>query len=85
VEENFIPWSMIEPLLEEGMTFSRLCSRVLTKVGLPLDGSYRLQTVLGRADWEPLNLRGGVRVITREQGDQAHERGSRISPTALVR
>jgi len=34
VGENFIPWSMIEPLLEDGMTGRQLGDAILKRMGL---------------------------------------------------
>ena len=33
-DESFIPWSMIEPLLEEGMTAQGLAIRLVATLGL---------------------------------------------------
>jgi len=52
VEENFIPWSMIEPLLEEGMTFSDLAKVIRERLGLP-KGVYGVVTI-SPAGWSPL-------------------------------
>lgn len=62
MDENFIPYEQIKPLLKPGMTFFELGEIVLAEMGLPhsMDG-YCLQSAVGT---EPMaeRLRRGVYV-----------------------
>lgn len=42
MDESFIPWSQIEPLVTDGMTGEQLVSAVLSRIGLA-DKGYALQ------------------------------------------
>ena len=79
MEENFIPWSMIEPLLEECVNANALARRILARVGLDV-GRYHVITMPNTSNLPVIEaIRHGVRVVTaevagRECGpDRGHE------------
>ena len=63
MEENFLPWSMIEPLVEECDMCSDLVLAVMRKLGLPR-GKYKLVTPNGTGHLTPVEaIKHGVYVM----------------------
>lgn len=66
-DENYIPWTMIEPLLRPGMTSRELVRAIFARLSLAGDG-YRLHGAPGTGDLStPEILRRGLWVVTNEQ------------------
>ena len=67
VEENFIPWSMIEPLLEEGMTALGFKLALFSRLGLNPD-SHRVSWEYHRGSIaDRIRLSGGVNILSEAQ------------------
>ena len=62
--ENFIPWSMIEPLVVKGMTFHELARLALARLGL--DDRYVLVTRPYIGEPLPTVLRDGLHVVPKD-------------------
>jgi hypothetical protein len=61
-DESFIPFSMIEPLLQEGMTAVELAKVILERLGLQHgDGGYNIRFVGGLSGRDAVKF--GVRIV----------------------
>jgi len=80
VEENFIPFSMIEPLLEEGMMGGDLRAVILDRLGLPSEG-YALIIKGGLFDPSlAVALRRGIHVLPKGHVGERYATTSRHEP-----
>ena len=64
MDESFLPYAMIEPLLEEGMTIRALGEVIEARLGVSHD-RYGLVFAQPRATFIE-SLRGGVRLVKRD-------------------
>ena len=73
MDESFLPYAMIEPLMQDGMTFSDLAAVILEQLKLPRE-RYRLYVdeQPGATLADRIRMNGGVRVITAEQHRELH-------------
>ena len=79
MDENFIPYSMIEPLLTPGMTGVEMTDAILRQLGLSRE---RYQVTVDGPRSLPLSeiLKNGIRVIVRGTADKTHTIGADSEP-----
>lgn len=70
MDESFLPYAMIAPLLTPGMTWGEFIETLMARLALPRD-RYKVQAMAGRRreSNDPVRLGEGVRIWTVAQRD----------------